>query len=261
MDETSRQRDPCWHVRGTGPDDSPALLQSIVPQAYLFDLDQTLIDNAPSLRAFLPDQHHRFAPSFRRSEADAYHRRFMDLDANGYANKRQLYDVLRSEFGIQASVEDLVQDFRTNCYRTVHPFPDATSVLTCLKQRGHPIGIVTNGSTATQDRKIRAAGLSSLVDVVLISGSIGPRKPDPAIFQRAAQELGVDATSCLFAGDDPRKDICGAATVCMRTAWLAHGRTWPTTLEPTPSMTLTALTDLLVIPFHGRRVDVSSSKA
>ena len=213
-------------------------------QAYLFDLDQTLIDRGPSLRAFLPDQHRRFTSFHRRSESDAYHRRFMELDANGYADKWRLYDVLRSEFGIRASVDDLVQDFRTNGYRTVHLYPDVMNILSALKQRGYPTGIVTNGSTATQTRKVTAAGLATVADIVLISESIGLRKPDPAIFHRAASDLRVDAADCLFVGDDPRKDICGAAAVGMRTAWVAHGRTWPAGLRHSPSVTLQALSDL-----------------
>lgn len=46
---------------------------------------------------------------------------------------------------------------------------------------------------------------------------MGLRKPDPAIFRRAADELSVIPEACLFVGDDPERDVLGAAAVGMRT--------------------------------------------
>ena len=46
---------------------------------------------------------------------------------------------------------------------------------------------------------------------------MGARKPDPAIFQRALDELGVDAAGALFVGDRLVDDVQGAAGVGMTT--------------------------------------------
>jgi putative hydrolase of the HAD superfamily len=45
-----------------------------------------------------------------------------------------------------------------------------------------------------------------LFDVVVISGEVGIRKPDPAIFALTAQRLSVDPTKCVFV-DDLDKNI------------------------------------------------------
>jgi epoxide hydrolase-like predicted phosphatase len=43
--------------------------------------------------------------------------------------------------------------------------------------------------------------LHELFDVVLVSGEVGLRKPDPAIYLRAAGGLGVEPAECVFVDD------------------------------------------------------------
>lgn len=45
--------------------------------------------------------------------------------------------------------------------------------------------------------------LSELFDQVVISGEVGLRKPDPAIFAVAAERLGLPPEGCLFVDDLP----------------------------------------------------------
>jgi putative hydrolase of the HAD superfamily len=56
--------------------------------------------------------------------------------------------------------------------------------------------------------------LERLFDVVLISGEIGLRKPDPAIYARAASELQLEPSECVFV-DDFRVNVEGAEAVGM----------------------------------------------
>lgn len=45
--------------------------------------------------------------------------------------------------------------------------------------------------------------LDGLFDVSVISGEVGLRKPDPAIFELAATRLGVPLSGCIFVDDHP----------------------------------------------------------
>ncbi len=45
------------------------------------------------------------------------------------------------------------------------------------------------------------ADLEPLLDVQVVSGQVGLRKPDPAIYQLAAGELGLTAGQCAFVDD------------------------------------------------------------
>ncbi|HZJ08463.1 MAG TPA: HAD family hydrolase, partial [Trueperaceae bacterium] len=225
------------------------LVPSGVVRAVLFDLDGTLINRLPTLLAYLPKQFLSYAPPARHDETVSYVRRFLELDADGYGNKESLYETLTSEFGLQAGVDELLQDFRSNAFDEVFLFPDALDVLTELRRLGYVLGIVSNGSAQSQRKKISVADLARHVEVVLISGVVGLRKPDSAIFHRAAGELSVMPEACLFVGDDPERDILGAAAAGMRTAWLTHGRSWPVALRPEPSLALRTLGELLQASF------------
>jgi len=68
-------------------------------------------------------------------------------------------------------------------------------------------------------------GLLSYFDTVIESAVIGIRKPDPAIFQCAVDELNLPAAECLVVGDSYRKDIVPAKACGCQTLWL-KGKVW-----------------------------------
>lgn len=47
-------------------------------------------------------------------------------------------------------------------------------------------------------------GMDAIFDVQVISAEVGLRKPDPAIYQLAAQRLGLPPSRCAFVDDLPR---------------------------------------------------------
>jgi putative hydrolase of the HAD superfamily len=47
------------------------------------------------------------------------------------------------------------------------------------------------------------ATLDELFDVIVISGEVGLRKPDPAIYKLTVERLGVRADECVFVDDHP----------------------------------------------------------
>lgn len=47
------------------------------------------------------------------------------------------------------------------------------------------------------------ARFSDLFDVVVISGEVGMRKPQPEIFRFTAEKLGVEPSGCVFVDDHP----------------------------------------------------------
>ena len=53
-----------------------------------------------------------------------------------------------------------------------------------------------------------------LFDAIVISGEVGMRKPEPAIYRYAADQLGVEASQCVFV-DDLGTNVKGAVRVGM----------------------------------------------
>ena len=81
------------------------------------------------------------------------------------------------------------------------------------------LGVVTNGGQDRQRKKLDAMGLSDTMDVILISGAEGIRKPDRRIFHRALSRLGVEPREALFVGDHPEADIEGALGAGLDAVW------------------------------------------
>ena len=77
---------------------------------------------------------------------------------------------------------------------------DMIELVRGLKAGGFKTALLSNSwGMAGYPREL----LAELFDVVVISGEVGLRKPDPAIFQMTAERLGVPADRSLFVDDHP----------------------------------------------------------
>jgi HAD superfamily hydrolase (TIGR01450 family) len=78
-------------------------------------------------------------------------------------------------------------------------------------------------------------------------------KPQPLLYEMAAERIGVEMNHCLMIGDRPDTDIVGAARLGMQTALVRTGRFAPKTpypLElPSPDWDINSLSDLAQILF------------
>ena len=215
-------------------------------RAVLFDLDETLLDRSGSLIEFLSDQHARFGRQLGNGPFERWRDRFLALDDRGRVSKSDVYPAILDAFGGDAACAPaLLADYQVNCCRYARANPGMAETLRSLRASGRALGIVTNGQTDFQTRHIDALHLGLMVDAILISEAEGVRKPDPALFHRAAERLSVSAKECLFVGDDPVSDIRGAHNAGMRTAWLHGGREWPGSAAPIPGVTIDRLSQVL----------------
>jgi putative hydrolase of the HAD superfamily len=69
---------------------------------------------------------------------------------------------------------------------------------------------------------LQETGLAPLVDGALASAEVGVAKPDPAIFRRALELVGVDARDAWHVGDTPEADIEGARAAGLRPILIAR---------------------------------------
>jgi putative hydrolase of the HAD superfamily len=85
-----------------------------------------------------------------------------------------------------------------------------------LARLGLPMAIVSN-SNGTVERSLRELGICQVgagegveVRAIVDSRVVGVEKPDPRIFARALEAVGVDAARCVYVGDSVRFDVGGA---------------------------------------------------
>jgi putative hydrolase of the HAD superfamily len=82
------------------------------------------------------------------------------------------------------------------------PVAGAAATVARLRASGLRLAVVANWDCALPDH-LEAACLLEPFDTVVTSARAGVAKPDPAIFELALGELGVDAVRALHVGDEP----------------------------------------------------------
>ena len=126
----------------------------------------------------------------------------------------------------------------------VEYFEDALDTLAYLS-RHYTLGALSNGNA-----DIARLGLDQYFSFHLSAESVGRRKPDPEMFERALQQAGVGPEAAVHVGDHVDDDIRGAANVGMATIWVNRpGQPWPET-DVTPTWEIQELTELRSILAH-----------
>src|SRR5206468_6755823 len=85
-------------------------------------------------------------------------------------------------------------------------YEDVMPVLEELRGAGLKLGLVSNGARDLAEF-VRHHRLG--VDVAVASRYHGKVKPDPTIFRKALDRLGVTAAEAAMVGDQPEDDIAG----------------------------------------------------
>ena len=82
---------------------------------------------------------------------------------------------------------------------------------------------ITNGNA-----DIRQVGLGDFFSDEITAARVGAAKPDPMIFEAALAKAGVPAHQVVHIGDDPVRDVQGAASMGMKTIWMNIAQqVWP----------------------------------
>ena len=83
--------------------------------------------------------------------------RFIDIDEHGYASRPVVYRQLANEFGLDSTLTfDLERHFWEHYARRCEISDDTRSTLQALRSAGKTLGIITNGETQWQTRKLES---------------------------------------------------------------------------------------------------------
>ncbi|MFG3055126.1 HAD-IA family hydrolase [Kitasatospora sp. NPDC048239] len=191
----------------------------------LLDLDNTLLPRDAAFRAWAQD----FLAERRLPPGDVDW--LVTIDGGGYVPRSTVLSAAQRRYGLDESMEFLIAHYRRGINSHIHCPSRHIDALRAARAAGWTLGIVSNGSTRPQLEKIRRTGLGPLVDGWVISEEAECLKPDPLIFEIAAQRCGVAPTGdwtshTWMVGDHAPADIAGAELAGLRSVWLHHGRPW-----------------------------------
>jgi putative hydrolase of the HAD superfamily len=188
-------------------------------QAILFDLDGTLLNRRETFRCHLESQLGRLGDLFALVGAGDINR-MMVIDDNGNCPRADFYRQIEAEFCLPRGASSrLLEDFEAHFPETCIAVPNLYPTLKALRDARLRLGLITNGRNSIQGRKIDRLGIRHFLDVVLISESIGVRKPDSRIFAEALAQLGIAPRAAVYVGDNPEVDIIGAKRSGLLAVW------------------------------------------
>jgi putative hydrolase of the HAD superfamily len=99
----------------------------------------------------------------------------------------------------------------------LRPNQEIVDAVAKLRANGVRVGVISNSWGMEPYDPYQPLDLPTHFDAVVISGDVGIRKPDPAIYRLAAEKLGVPAEECVFvddlAGNLPAAQEAGMTTI------------------------------------------------
>ena len=215
------------------------------PRALLFDVFGTLVDwrsglltacaevtarsgAAADWAAVVDDWRRAYRPALDAVRADGAWR---DLDA---VQRDTLADVL-ARHGVDLPADD--REVLVRSWRRLPAWPDAPAGLDRLRANA-VLATLSNGHVALLVDLLRFAGLR--MDTVLSAELAGSYKPDPVVYRRGVELLGLrpDEVGMVAAHPD---DLEAAAGVGLRPLFVARPREWGPGTEVAPPADLPGL--------------------
>jgi putative hydrolase of the HAD superfamily len=195
----------------------------------LIDLDGTLIDWSAVFARWAA----AFVAEYGGTEDDIDW--LVTENKDGYAPREELASAIASRFGLTGEEEaDLLGGLRDGMISYLALDDAVVAALAHARAAGWVPFVVTNGTVAEQEHKLRLAGLDRYVTGWVISEGAGVAKPDRAIFELAAAMAGLPLDGAWMIGDSADHDIEGAHSAGLDSIWLTRGRNWPyTSFTPT----------------------------
>jgi len=123
-------------------------------------------------------------------------------------------------------------------------FDDVREVVLTLRRDGIPLALITNGASDRQREKLEILGIEDWFDTIVISGELGTAKPDPRVFQLAAEGLRTAEANVCHVGDEPAADIAGAKAAGLTAVWLNRGGVVRREADPEPHFEISSLSNL-----------------
>lgn len=144
-------------------------------------------------------------------------RTLMDRYEDFWTVTRESLDYTLATLGLDA--EPRVFDTILDRYLHLTPYPDAAKALESLRNQGHQIAILSNGSQSMLDDLVRNTRLDHLMDAVISVDARRRFKPSPEAYSLVEQQLGTPPSDVVFVSSNPF-DACGARAFGFKVAWI-----------------------------------------
>lgn len=175
-----------------------------LPDAVVFDNDGLLLDTESV---------------WTRAEEDLFERRGLEFTP---ADKRELVGtsaeiaggILERRLGEPGRAAELIEELNVlvvaELEHGVEAMIGARELLGRLRERGTPLGLVSNSPLRFVQRSIEIVGFEALFDVILSAHEVAAPKPAPDPYLEACRRLGVEPGPGVVALEDSPTGVAAA---------------------------------------------------
>jgi HAD superfamily hydrolase (TIGR01509 family) len=179
-------------------------MPSALPDAVIFDNDGLLLDTESV---------------WTRAEQDLFERRGLEFTPS---HKRELVGtsaeiaggILERRLGEPGRAAELIEELNelvvAELEHGVEAMVGARELLHELKQRGTPLGLVSNSPLVFVRRSLEIVGFHDRFDVILSAHEVAAPKPAPDPYLEACRRLGVEPSLAVVALEDSPTGVSAA---------------------------------------------------
>lgn len=191
-------------------------------QVVVFDLDDTLYLEREYVHSGFRHIARLVAPSAGVAAGEIF--RFVNMTVEKWHTRGRNLDLLLKQYPVLKrtwTIEMLVQEYRKHQPR-IRYMHGMESLLQDLSNAGARLGIITDGPSDSQNRKLEALRLTAKVDKAIVTEDYGPdyHKPRPRSFGLIMSQFHGRPESCVYIGDNPSKDFLAPRALGWKTVRL-----------------------------------------
>jgi HAD superfamily hydrolase (TIGR01549 family) len=219
-------------------------------QAIIFDLYHTLVhepefeDCFPALAEAIGVELTEFHPARQQTVNDAMVGRLATAPDRARA--------ILAALGRPAAAglaDRLTELERAARWPRTQPFAATLPTLQALRDRGYRLACVSDCTELMGRRLLEQWEFFRLFEAVALSYEVGCAKPDPQIYRRVTDALGVAPSRCLYVGDGGSDELNGARALGMTTVRIDQEGAYARYACPAPAdYLIVGLDELLELP-------------
>lgn len=198
-------------------------------KAIFFDIDDTLFSTSTFAERARENSVEAMIAMGVRCDRKTMLRELEEVVEEFSSNYEHHYDKLLSRLplectiGLNASlvIAAGVVAYHETKFRELSSYDDVTEVLQLLSRYPLTLGVISSGLTLKQMEKLIRLKVYPYLSpaAILISDQVGIGKPNPKLYLRAAERVGVQPGDAMYVGDHPIHDVDAAKAAGFRTIW------------------------------------------
>lgn len=208
----------------------------MIPDAVIFDLDDTLVDHSYASRMALyviSKENAAFADAgldrlvqLWGMSIDTYWPRVIRGEISLLQNRIIRIGNMAKELGHNIRDDEILriaQIYSREYMKRCAPIEGSMEILRKIRDEGIRTGIITNNISEMKYEKVDRLGFSPYLDSVTLSAEYGIMKPRPEIFHIALNRLKTSPGRSVMIGDSLENDVSGAIGAGMKAIWFNRG--------------------------------------